>query len=312
MRPRNPKSESAVRNTAKRNGLVLRKAHIRHKAVAWYGTYGITDISTNALVFGDGKMGGFGKSLEECARYVAEIERSYKQRDLFKRGWTRTMIRDWLVQPDETIGRGAGGGYVYLYRASKVEKIESQEAWQQCRAKWKQRRKSQAEPQPVDLLRAVFAVNRSAKRYRDAAQSCYRSGKHGLAGWNRERKEKLYELKDRGIVEAVRLGRIQPRCCRGSLVEYRGEEYCFHSRLIAKNLDVSSLPFVQGELSVDAKPKTAAEERLRDAVLTLESLPQVGDDFVPLSYLLDDGKDDESFRKGDNLNDWDHDDSDGQ
>jgi tellurite resistance protein len=33
----------------------------------------------------------------------------------------------------------------------------------------------------VDLLAAIFAVNRSAKRYRDAAETHYRERMHGFA-----------------------------------------------------------------------------------------------------------------------------------
>jgi len=60
--------------------------------------------------------------------------------------------------------------------------------------------------QQVDLLAAIFSVNRSAKRFRDAAQSCYDSDMRGLAGRHRQRKEQLYRIKDAGIMAAVPTG----------------------------------------------------------------------------------------------------------
>jgi hypothetical protein len=44
------------------------------------------------------------------------------------------------------------------------------------------------------VLAALFAVNRSAKRYRDAAQSCYQHSQHGFAKMHRVKKEYLYSL----------------------------------------------------------------------------------------------------------------------
>jgi hypothetical protein len=126
-------------------------------------------------------------------------------------------------------------------------------------------------PVAIDLLAAVFSVNRSAKRYRNAASCCYASRTHGLAKAARIRKELLYRLKDQGIAEAIRQGRIQFVGRNGTLALYRGEGYCFHSRL---------LPPGQGDehsdsdvpVFVEAKPKGTGEARLKDAVHTLEAL----------------------------------------
>jgi hypothetical protein len=223
------------------------------------------------LVFGDIEMDGYGKTFDECAKYIQEIDRSYNKSELLKRGWTSGMIKSWLGEPDETVPYGPGRGSVYYYRAKRVEDAEGQEAWQRTREKWKQRRTQQTPPQTVDLMSSIFAVNHSAKRHRDAASSCYQSDSHGLAGWNKEIKDHLYELKDRGIAEAFRKGRIRPFCLNGDFVEYRGEDYCFHSLLRPVELVLPELAL--GPIFVSAKPKSSTEVRLCDAKHTLEALP---------------------------------------
>lgn len=136
-------------------------------------------------------------------------------------------------------------------------------------------------PVVIDLLAAVFAVNRSAKRYRDAASSCYSSRSHGLAKAAKQQKERLYQLKDCGIAEAHRLGRIQYVGRNGGLALYRGEGYSFHSRLLPPG---QSEEHDDGDASVfmEAKPRGAKEARLKDAILTLELLSDP-DGFTVLS-----------------------------
>lgn len=52
------------------------------------------------------------------------------------------------------------------------------------------------------LLASIFAVNRAAKRRRDAAEQRYLATNHGFSGHNRAEKEQLYQLK--GLWEARR------------------------------------------------------------------------------------------------------------
>jgi hypothetical protein len=142
-------------------------------------------------------------------------------------------------------------------------------------------KRTEKPPRAIDLLAAVFCVNRSAKRYRDAAGDCYESGTHGLAKAAKQRKERLYGLKDRGIAEAFRQGSIQFVGRNGTLALYRGEGYCFHSRLLppgqSEEHDDADAP-----IFVEAKPKGSKEARLKDAVFTLEPLP-TPDGFTVLS-----------------------------
>ncbi len=129
-----------------------------------------------------------------------------------------------------------------------------------------------------NVLAAVFAVNRSAKRYRDAAQSCYQSGVHGFAKMHKERKEELYRLKDNAIVHAYRAGFVVAVGLHGSLTVYRGEGYCFHSPLRPENVNLETTS--EEAVFVEAKPRQATEMRLRDAVATLEQLACDFDGFV--------------------------------
>lgn len=134
------------------------------------------------------------------------------------------------------------------------------------------RRAEKSPARAIDLLAAVFSVNRSAKRYRDAAGSCYSSGTHGLAKAAKLRKELLYRLKDRGIAEAFRQGRIQFVGRNGTLALYQGEGYSFHSRLLPPGQS-DELGDTDAPVFVEAKAKTLKEARLKDAILTLEPLP---------------------------------------
>jgi hypothetical protein len=137
MNLRNPRCESAVRATAKRNGLVLRRARIRNKNTPGYGTCGVFNLATQKVVFGSAEMGGYGKTFEECANYVRELDRSYRQPELLMRGWNRTMITRWLGAPDET-KIGSGGYEEYFFRATRVENAENQESWKRERDRWVQ------------------------------------------------------------------------------------------------------------------------------------------------------------------------------
>ncbi len=128
------------------------------------------------------------------------------------------------------------------------------------------------EPVTVDLLAAIFAVNRAAKRYRDAASAQYWASNHGFARRAKITKTHLYELKDRGISAALQTGRIAYEGTHGGFALYRGEGYCYHSTLSPADAVLPVEPLAAA-LRVEAKPRTAKEPRLKDAVATLEALP---------------------------------------
>ena len=206
-------------------------------------------------------------------------DRNYLKSDLTKRGWTPALIARFLGGPDETPHR-YGGGHYCLYAIDRVTAAEDSAEWRAAIEHHIIR--SERPPKEIDLLVACWTVSRSAKRYRDMAQTCYRRRKHGFAGEARRQKDHLYTLKDRGIVAAHLSGRIAPVSLVGDgLVEYRGEGFCFHSFLCPKGVNLPSSCNGQ-PLLVEAKPKEAREPRLRDAVHTLEALPEVPDSFERL------------------------------
>lgn len=138
-------------------------------------------------------------------------------------------------------------------------------------------------PKVIDLLAAIWTVTRTAKRYRDAASKSYKKGKHGMAGQCRRRKEQLYLLKDKGIAEAVHLGRISAVGIHGGFCVYRGEGYCFHSALKPIEFDPPEGSVRDDTLTVEAKPKQK-EPRLYDAEHTLSTIKSMQVGFERLDY----------------------------
>jgi hypothetical protein len=137
--------------------------------------------------------------------------------------------------------------------------------------------------QGVDLLQAVFAVNRSAKRYRDAATKHYSRRPHGFAQHCKQVKLDLYELKDHGIVAACKEGRLRYDGQNGGYALYRGEGYCFHSLLVPEEAEVPT-GNADELITIEAKPRKSGDARLRDAEHTLESLSVGLDGFRYLQH----------------------------
>lgn len=146
------------------------------------------------------------------------------------------------------------------------------------------RRMNTIPPVEIDLLQAIYTVNQSAKRYRDAAQANYRLRQHGFARHSRWTKQVLYLLKDRGIAAAYRQGRLHLEGFNGNLALYRGEGYCFHSTLVP--LESEPEPTCQEPIFVEATPKGTREGRLKDAVYTLNALDANVEGFRRLPRLI--------------------------
>ena len=125
----------------------------------------------------------------------------------------------------------------------------------------------------IDLLLATFTVNKAAKRYAYSALSNYRDGQHDLARHAKHTKAKLYALKDKGIAEAYRQGRLCFVGTHAKMGLYRGEGYCFHSTLIPLSCEFIDVP--QKSVLAETMPRGAKEGRLPDAVHTLEVLPTI-------------------------------------
>lgn len=90
-----------------------------------------------------------------------------------------------------------------LYRVDKIER------WLAENGKPKSRQKLRVQIEDVtnmDVLQAMFTLNRRAKRCRDLAQSYYQHRLHGFAKRMKEEKERIYELKGQVLGHFVELG----------------------------------------------------------------------------------------------------------
>jgi hypothetical protein len=137
--------------------------------------------------------------------------------------------------------------------------------------------KGQPKPPPAGLpisianvFRAVWTVNRSAKRYRDAAESTYQKGVYPFATSKRRRKEQLYALKDRGIRWLAQRSVIVASCIHGRLCLWCGRGYSFHSTLVPPRFPMLAQ---DQAVFIEAKPKSVDDLRVRDAEDLLSRLP---------------------------------------
>lgn len=125
------------------------------------------------------------------------------------------------------------------------------------------------EPKRVPLLAAVWTVNRTAKRYRDAAMSHYNRDHHGLARLAREKKEMLYRYKAQALHYLAADGTLQHvghhRFPGNKWAEVlTGAGFTFH-RPCATPKQASG----EARSTIEAKPRGAMEPRLCDAIFTL-------------------------------------------
>lgn len=135
--------------------------------------------------------------------------------------------------------------------------------------------KRAAAPPPIttdNVLRACWTVNRAAKRYRDAAASCYGYGCHSFAGSNKSKKENCYDAKDKALRWLISNGHVRSLGLHGVLTVWTGGGYTFHSLLGPEG--AAQIPEADAAVFVEAKPKCAAEMRLIDANALIASLPE--------------------------------------
>lgn len=115
-------------------------------------------------------------------------------------------------------------------------------------------------PLVEDLLAAIFVVSRATKRWR---------------GTTERQREKLYDLKERGIAHAYRLNLLEFVELHGRLSLYRGGGYEFHSTLRPRQVsgEIKDLgPQVQFR---ETMPKGPLEPKYEIAIAFLEALPKV-------------------------------------
>ena len=145
------------------------------------------------------------------------------------------------------------------------------------------KRKKMRPPTSIDLLWAIFTVNRSAKRYRDAAKRLYNLDRHSLSRIARNKKKRLYVLKDAGIREAFRRGLLRPEAIHSGRAVYRGGGYYFHSSQVPLELKDKLPNEADAEVFFrESVQKSSAEAKLKDAEFTLSQCNGTTDGFVPL------------------------------
>jgi hypothetical protein len=123
---------------------------------------------------------------------------------------------------------------------------------------------------PENIAAAVFAVNRAAKRRRDAASNAYEAQSHGFARLHSAEKKKLYQMKDRGIAWLASEGHLQAEKIHGSLVVWAGLEYRFHSQLKPRGIELAR--DADAVFRAEAKPAKSSHMRIIDAKSLLAML----------------------------------------
>ena len=109
---------------------------------------------------------------------------------------------------------------------------------------------------------ATFLVNRSAKRYRDAASSCYEKGAFAFATQNKARTDSLYRAKDVGVRRLIDAGALRCVSQHGDKFLWQGLGYSFHSARMPDSVPVQTSP---DAVFVPAKPAARCRMRLIDA-----------------------------------------------
>ena len=129
---------------------------------------------------------------------------------------------------------------------------------------------SSTPPVLIDVLAALWTINRRAKRCRDLASTYYRSRMHGFAATVKEKKLELYELKGQALHYLLlerRLEIVGHHCFPGGnwAEVLRGEDYCFH-----RPCDEQTGQTVTEIDDIEAKPRGPKEPRLKDALHTVK------------------------------------------
>lgn len=205
-------------------------------------------------------------------------EKEIRRDELLANGWTRGAIKRFLT----VLRVVAGERPVYLYDERTVEDAEGQPVVQAYLEKMKACREK-AEPRVTVALPLIDAIREAswcAHRWRDAAQSHYQSGSHRLAQYARQKKEKFYELKERGIAAAYRQGllRYAGASPQGmGIFEYgEGGKSCFHSCLHPTGIERKPVEGHPEVLEVGARQQA---HNMADVEFTLAELTEPGPEF---------------------------------
>lgn len=133
------------------------------------------------------------------------------------------------------------------------------------------RQVKQKPPQKVDVLAAVWTVNRYAKRMRDKAARCYSTRTYSFASDAKCRKEEAYKLKNQVLAHLLNDGVVQVQGYHrfgDDLYAYilAGSGYTFHQPCP----EPENPETAECREAIEAKPKSAAECKLKDAMYTIK------------------------------------------
>jgi hypothetical protein len=126
----------------------------------------------------------------------------------------------------------------------------------------------------IPILLAVWALNRSAKRYRDSGQSHYLHANHGLAGHAKNTKENYYDLKAQALEQLLTEGKL-------TVMGYQlfgenkywtevlqGDGFTFHRPCARPSTQYRDCQVLE---TIPAKERSAREPRVKDAIYTVEN-----------------------------------------
>jgi len=124
-------------------------------------------------------------------------------------------------------------------------------------------------PVLINVLAAVWVINRRTKRCRDQASNWYAKGAHSRAASAKEEKEQLNKLKSQALHYLVAEGRLKivanHRFPDKNWAEVlKGDGYTFHRPCATKE---GEAPDLINE--IEAKPRGSKEPRLKDALFTI-------------------------------------------
>ncbi len=121
----------------------------------------------------------------------------------------------------------------------------------------------------INILPALWVINRRAKRCREMAKSHYRHGSHGFAATCKDEKEEMYRLKGQALhylLEEQRLILVGHHRFPGGIWAelLQGEGFTFH-----RPCQPQEGAAAEDRSEIEAKPRGTKEPRLKDAIHTV-------------------------------------------
>lgn len=139
-------------------------------------------------------------------------------------------------------------------------------------AGWQPRKANVKFETEIDLVQAIWVVNRYAKRCRDAASACFMHRVHSFAATWKRKKEEAYYLKGQALHHAVTDGLLHVSGVHKFGDNYaellEGNGYRFHRP--CPDPVLNEMQAVVQLDAIEAKPKGSKEPRLKDAMYTLQ------------------------------------------